>query len=83
MSLSTLMIQEYPSGVYLLGTLYYDPKRRLIQSNLEIFDSPFASSKLLTLDRLLPPISTPTNITIFMTLCTISSTYHRSLQHLP
>ena len=64
MSLGALMIQEYPSGVYQPFTTPPDTNIRLIQPSLDILYSLFASTKILTLEVLLPPSGNPTNITI-------------------
>ena len=64
MSLGTLMLQEYPFGVYQPRTTPPDPKIRLIQHSSEISDSPFASSDILTFNQLLLTSGTPINITI-------------------
>ena len=64
MSLGALMLQNYPFGLYQSGTQSPDPKNRLIQPPLLISYSPFISKELLTLERLLLPSGTPTNITI-------------------
>ena len=64
MSLGDLIIQEYLSGVYQLGTPSPDLKIRLIQPYLYILDSLFASSQLLNLELLLTPSGNPMNITI-------------------
>ena len=66
MPLDDLVIQEYPSWVYQTGTPSPDPNIRMIQPTLDISDLPFFSSELLTLDFLLPPSSTPINITIII-----------------
>ena len=58
------MLQEYPYGVYQPVTPSSDFNIRLNQPTLDISNSPFASSELLTLDLLLPPRNTPINITI-------------------
>ena len=58
------MIQEYPSGVYQPVTTQSDTNICLIQPSLETLYSLFASTKLLTLEVLLPPSGTPMNITI-------------------
>ena len=64
MSLGALMTQEYPSWLYQPGTTPPDTNIRLIQPSLDISYSLFASTKLLTLEVLLPPSGTPMNITI-------------------
>ena len=58
------MIQEDPYGVYQSGTTPPDTNICLIQPFSEISYSLFASTKLLTLEVLLPPSGTPMNITI-------------------
>ena len=64
MSLGDLMIQEHPSEFYQPGTTPPDTNICLIQPYLEILYSPFSSTKLLTLELLLPPSGTPMNINI-------------------
>ena len=64
MFLGFLMLQEYPSGVYQTGNPPPDQNIRIIQLFLDITDSPFAVSELLTIEILLPPSGTPTNITV-------------------
>ena len=64
-SLGALMLQEYPSRAYQPGTLLPDPNIHLIQRSMDISDSLFASSELLTLELLLPTSETPTETTIF------------------
>ena len=64
MSLGALMLQEYPSGFYQIGTPSPEPKISLIQPSLEIADSPVASSEFLTLEIIFPPSGTPMNTAI-------------------
>ena len=64
MSLGDLMIQEYLYEFYRPGTTTPDTNICLIQPYLEILYSPFSSTKLLTLELLLPPSGTPMNINI-------------------
>ena len=64
MYLGAIVIQEYTSGVYQLGTLSPDPNIRLIKPYFYIAGSSFYSSELLTLEVLLYPRGTPMNIII-------------------
>ena len=72
MSLGSLMLQEYPYGVYQPGTLQPESNICLIQSSLDISGSPFSSSNILTLKLFLPPRGTRMNIIImYDSTCTI------------
>ena len=64
MSLGTLMLQEYPSGVYHPVTTSYEPNIILIQPTLELSNTHVSSSEILATYLLLPTSGTPTNITI-------------------
>ena len=64
MSLGDLVLQEYSSGFYHTVTPSPDPNIGLIQLSLDISDSPFDLSEILTLELLLYSIGDPMNITI-------------------
>ena len=57
------MPHDYPSGIYQPGSPSPGPKIHLIQTFLNISDSPFASSELLNLEPLLDLSCTLMNIT--------------------
>ena len=59
-----LGIKEHPYGLYQTGTSSPEPKIILIKVSLEILDSTFSSSELLTLYLLLPPRGTTMNILV-------------------
>ena len=64
MCLGSLKLKYYPYGVYQKGTIPYDTKIPLFQRSLDIYDSPFDSYEIFTLDLLLHSQETPINTII-------------------
>ena len=58
------MIQEYLYGFYQPGTVMTDINIRIVQYILDITNSYFESSEILTLDLTLLSCGTPMNLTI-------------------
>ena len=55
MSLGSIILHTYSSGVYQPGTPSPDPKICMIWSSLDISYPPFSSSELMKLELLIPP----------------------------